>query len=180
MYFLEEFYIKTIKINLINKFIYNKSKKLPILKKISFSFNCKTTNIKHLSSGILALELITKQKGILLLAKRSNIEFKLKKGNPIGCKVTLRKINMFYMFIKLLIEILPKNKIIYILKSNKIIPENLFVGQIKDPFNFEELSKQYYSFNTLSNLNFVISMNSNKEEHFFILKSFKFPFKIEN
>lgn len=181
MYFLEEFYIKTIKLNLINKFIYNKSKKLPKLKKISFSFNYKVTNIKDLSSSNLALELITKQKGIMILIKKSNSKFRLRKGNPIGCKVTLRKINMFRIFIKLLVEIWPKHKIIYILKSNnKIIPKNLFVGQIKNLFNFEEFHEQYYSFNTLSNLNFVISTNSNKKEHFFILKSFKFPFKIKN
>jgi large subunit ribosomal protein L5 len=54
-----------------------------------------TTGIKGLATSLLAIELITGQKGILTTTKHSNIFLKIRKGNPAGCKVTLRKENMF-------------------------------------------------------------------------------------
>jgi ribosomal protein L5 len=49
---------------------------------------------KGLATSLLAIELITGQKGILTTTKHSNIFLKIRKEIP-GCKVTLRKENMF-------------------------------------------------------------------------------------
>ena len=48
-----------------------------------------------IGDAMTALELITLQKGILTVTKKSNVILKLKKGEPIGCKVVLRKTNMY-------------------------------------------------------------------------------------
>lgn len=175
MCFLEEFYIKTVKYNLLNKFRYNESKKLPRIKKINLSFSHNNTNIKHLSSSILAIELITKQKGILIPTKKSNIMLKLKKNNPIGCKINLRKTNMFYLLMRLLIEIFPKTKVYYTLNNNKLVAENLFTGTKQSTAIFEELDKHYHLFHTLPKLNVTIMINSGITEQKFILKALKMP-----
>ena len=49
MHFLENFYFKTLKYDLINKFIYKNTTKLPKLKKIILNFGSKTADIKQLS-----------------------------------------------------------------------------------------------------------------------------------
>ena len=55
----EYFYYKTTKYDLVNKFFYKNTKKIPKFQKIVLNFNCKTTDIKQISTTLLALELIT-------------------------------------------------------------------------------------------------------------------------
>jgi large subunit ribosomal protein L5 len=94
----ENYYINIIKYDLVNKFYYKNHKKIPKLNKIILNFNCKNINFKLLISSIIALELITTQKSIITSSKKSNITLKIRKGNPIGCKVTLRKEKMYFFF----------------------------------------------------------------------------------
>ena len=77
MHFLEHFFFKTLKYDLINKFVFIDADKLPKLKKIILNFGFKTADMKQLSSGLLALELITNQKGILTTTTKSNILLKV-------------------------------------------------------------------------------------------------------
>ena len=53
---------------------------------------------KEIVRGLLALELITNQKAVVTKAKQSLDKFKIRKGIPLGCKVTLRK-NKMYLFL---------------------------------------------------------------------------------
>lgn len=175
MCFLKEFYIKTIRYNLLNKFRYHESKKLPGIKKINLNFSHNTENIKHLSSSILAIELITKQKGTLIPSKKSNTILKLKKNNPIGCKVTLRKTNMFRVLLRFVFEVFPNTKVYYTLNNNKLITEHLVMKTKQSTYVFEEIDKHYYLFNTLPSLNFAILTNATKVEQKFIFQAFKMP-----
>lgn len=93
MHFIENFYLQTIKYDLINKFSYKNPTKLPKLTKIVLNFGSKTADLKQLSAGLLALELITSQKGKLTKTKKANILLTIRKGNPTGCKVSLVKLN---------------------------------------------------------------------------------------
>jgi large subunit ribosomal protein L5 len=178
MHFLEHFYIKTLKYDLVNKFSYKNTKKLPKLKKIILNFGCKTSDIKYLASSLLALELITNQKGIMTTTKHSNILLKIRKGNPTGCKITLRKNRMINYFSKFLIEIFPKLKNFEGFKFNRKIKKNYFSYELYDTFNFNELEEHYYLFNNLSKLNVtIVTHTKTKNELLFILKSLQFPIK---
>lgn len=174
MHHLEKFNNKTLKYDLINKFVYNETKSLPACKKIILNFGCRTADIKQLSSGLLAFELITNQKGKLTTTKYSNILFKIRKGNPTGCKITLTKYSLFKNFFIILNEIFPKLKNFtgFDQKSNS----KNFSYKLTEIFSFYELTNHYYLFNNLSTLNITIITNSkNKKENIFILKSFKLP-----
>lgn len=178
MHFLKYFYTKTLKYDLINKFYYKNTKNLPKLKKIILNFGCKTTEIKQLTASLLALELITKQKGTLTTTNHSNVFFKIRKGNPVGCKVSLKRINMFNFLTKILIEILPKTKNFNRLTFYTKIKKNAFSYQIHDTFSFSELEEHYYLFNNLIKLNMtIVTSAKNKEETIFILKSLQLPLK---
>jgi large subunit ribosomal protein L5 len=111
MQIFEYYYTNIIRYDLINKFYYNNHKQIPKVIKIVLNFNCNSVNIKRLISSMVALELITNQKSVILTSKKANISLKLRKGNPIGCKVTLKKKNMNIFFFRLISEIFPNIKL---------------------------------------------------------------------
>jgi large subunit ribosomal protein L5 len=177
MNFFENHYNNTVKYDLINKFYYKNHEQIPKLNKIILNFNCKNINFKKLISSIIALELTTSQKSVITPSKKSNIQLKIRKGNPIGCKVTLRKENMYKFFFRLILEIFPNIKLFEGFSNKK------FKNKIKS-FSFKisktlftyELENQYHFFKDLPNLQIVIFTNSlSSFELIFFLKSYKFP-----
>ncbi len=167
-----------LKYDLINKFSYKNIKKIPKLEKIILNFGCRTSEIRRLASSLLALELISNQKGVITTAKKANILLKVRKGNPTGCKVTLRKNNMLNFFSKITTEILPRMKNFdgFIIKQR--FNEDAFSCELQDTFSFSELEEHYYLFNNLPKLKITfVTRCKNKKELIFLLKSFQFPIK---
>ena len=178
MHFLNYFYTKTLKFDLINKFHYTDLKKLPKLKKVILNFSCKTTELKTLATHLLALEVITTQKGILTVSKHPNLLLKIRKGNPTGCKLTLKKTLILNFLSKSLNEIFPKIKNFDGIRIHQKVEKTTLSFIIKDTLNFSELTENYYLFNNLSNLSlsFVTTVKA-KEEMLFLLKSLQLPLK---
>jgi len=178
MHFLDYFQSKTLKHDLLNKFYYKNINDLPKLEKIILNFGCKTNDLKQLSIAILALELVTNQKGILTNSKKSNILLKVRKGNPVGCKVTLQKKGVVRFLEKILFEIFPKIKNFNGLTVSRQIKKNSFSYELHNTLSFSELEEHYYLFNNLPKLDItIITKTKTKEEFLFILKSLQFPFK---
>jgi large subunit ribosomal protein L5 len=178
MNFLDHLNKKILKYDLVNKFLYKNTKTIPKIEKIILNFVFKTSEIKHLSTGLLALKLITNQNGILTSAKHPHTILKIRKGNPIGCKITLRKSNLIKYYLKLIIEIFPKLKNFDGFKFSKKPNFNAFSLKLNDIFVFNELQNHYHLFNILSKLDVTIITNTQtKKELIFILNSFKLPFK---
>jgi large subunit ribosomal protein L5 len=179
MHFLKKFYNKTLKYELINKFSFKSTKKLPNIKTIVLNFGCKTADIKQLASCLLALELISNQKGKITKTKYSKILFKIRKGNPTGCKITFNKYNKFQFLELLNVEIFPKLKNFYGLNT-KTLKKNNFSYELKNIFSLSELEKNYYLFNNLPKLDIsIVASNSDKKNKalIFLLKSYQLPFK---
>jgi large subunit ribosomal protein L5 len=177
MHFLEYYYNNIIKYDLINRFNYKNLKNIPKLKKIVLNFGCKTFELKKLSLSLLALQLITKKKGVLTISKKPNIVLKIRKGNPVGCKVILTKYLMYLFFAKLLIDILPK------LKKKKLVEKlfsnNSLTYNFNNTFVFKQIEKNFLLFNLLKHLQITILTNTRTaEELFFFLNSFKIGTRI--
>ena len=181
MNFLEHLYFKTLKYDLLNKFLYKNTKKIPKIQKIILNFGCKNNELKNLATSLLALELVTKQKGALTTTKYSNLLLKIRKGNPVGCKLILRKEKIFKFLSKTLFEIFPKQKNFKGFNISKKTKKNIFSYELTNTFSFSELEDHYYLFNNLPKLNITIVIDSSKtkEELLFILKSIKFPINIK-
>jgi large subunit ribosomal protein L5 len=178
MNFLQHFDLKNLKYNFLNKFTYKKSNELPKLKKIILNIGCKNLDLKELATSLLVLELITSQKGKITTTKYSNILLKIRKGNPTGCKVILRKTNMFNFLAKILIEVFHKQKKFAGFNITKNLKKKTFSYKLKNVLTFNELENHYYLFNNLSPLDITFVTNVNKkQELIFILKSLKFPLK---
>ena len=107
---LKEKYEKTIVSDLMSKHNYKNVMEVPKLEKIVVNIGCgdATSNSKLLEAAMRDLELITGQKPVATKAKKSIAGFKLREGQAIGCKVTLRGENMYNFLDKLISITLPR------------------------------------------------------------------------
>ena len=178
MKFIYYFNKKTFKYDLINKYLYKNIKELPTLKKIILNFGYKNNDIKNLATGLIALQLISKQRGILTKTKNANALLKIRKGSLVGCKVVLRNQIMLLFLSKFLVEITPKIKNFEGFKLNKETKKT-FSYNLNDILLFDELEKNYYLFNNLPKLNITLVTTdlTTEKEFVFLLNSFKFPLK---
>ena len=160
-----------IKYDLLNKFKYCVLKNIPKIVKMSLSFSRKYFELKEIIKFLLILELIVYKKSNIIKSKDFNLIIKLKKGTPIGCKITLFKKLFYYFLNKLIFEIFPKTSNYFLnLKNNLQLSLKL-----KNILNFFEIEQKYYLFTLKNNLNVVILTTANNQiELVFLLSSFKF------
>ena len=176
MNILESYYEKTIKYDLLNKFLYDRIENIPQLKKIVLNFGCKSFDIRNLSVSLFSLELITGRKGVLTKSKRANILLKIRKGNPVGCIVILKKNKMYDFTFKLLINVFPNLKDFKGIHVAKKLNVSNFSFTLIDLISFKELEKQFYLFSNLPPLNITFVTNAkSKRELLYLLNSFKLP-----
>lgn len=119
-------------------------------------------------SILLLLRLITNQQILATKSKKNNIIFKIKKGDIMGCKVTLRKKNAFIFLEKLIIFILPNIKNfegIFINKKSL----NILNFKIKNILNFFELEKEFLKFQNIPPIDINIKTISSSFNHMYIL-----------
>jgi len=102
---LRELYKKAIVPELMKRLKYKNIMEVPRLDKIviNMGLSAAKEDVKFLDEAVEQLAAITGQKPIVTRAKKSISNFKLRKGMPIGCKVTLHG-NMMYEFLDRLIN----------------------------------------------------------------------------
>lgn len=107
---LKESYKATMVQLLIKRFNYKNPMQVPKLVKIVVNMGLgeAISNAKILESGVKQLSDITGQRPVITKARRSIAGFKLRKGMPIGCKVTLRGDHMYEFFDRLVNVSLPR------------------------------------------------------------------------
>ena len=107
---LKEKYNKEIVSSLNEKYKYKNKMQTPKLDKIVINIGVgdATTNSKLIEASMNDLETITGQKPIPTKAKKSIAGFKLREGQAIGCKVTLRGEAMYNFLDKLISITLPR------------------------------------------------------------------------
>ena len=107
---LKEKYLNEIVPSLQNKYNYKSIMEVPKLEKIVINIGVgdATGNSKLLEAACADLELISGQKPVVTKAKKSIAGFKLREGQAIGCKVTLRGENMYNFLDKLISISLPR------------------------------------------------------------------------
>ena len=150
--------------------------KIPSLNKIVLNLNNNET--KTILSSITAVELITNQKPIFYTAKKSIAAFKLRQGALIGCKVSLRKKQMFDFLDLLVFLVLPKISLFNGFKSsNFCVNSNISLG-LNDLTLFTQLNK--YSERFPKQLGCTITFISNCKNQKILLNNFQFPQKNNN
>lgn len=107
---LKERYKKEIAPLLMKEFSYKNVMQVPRLSHIVLNVGMGEAikNIKLLDAAVKELSNISGQKAVITRAKKSIATFKLRKGMPIGCKVTLRGDRMFEFLDKFINLALPR------------------------------------------------------------------------
>lgn len=107
---LQEVYNEQVIPKMMEKFGYKNIMEVPKLEKIVINMGVGKAkeNAKVLESAVADLTIIAGQKPIITKAKKSVANFKLRENMPIGCKVTLRKAQMFQFADKLINIALPR------------------------------------------------------------------------
>lgn len=100
---LKERYTKEIVPSLMEKFEYTSIMQAPKIDKIVINMGVgdAVSNTKNLDKAVEELTLISGQKPVITLAKKSIAAFRLREGMPIGTKVTLRGERMYDFLDKL-------------------------------------------------------------------------------
>ena len=107
---LQEKYNKEIVPSLREKYNYESTMAIPKLDKIVVNMGVgdATSNSKLLEAAVADLKVITGQQPIVTKAKKAVANFKVREGQGIGCKVTLRGENMYNFLDKLISITLPR------------------------------------------------------------------------
>jgi large subunit ribosomal protein L5 len=165
-------YSQIVKYDSINSFFFENQNQIPRLQTIILNFGYQKSNFKRLISGLLALEFLTSKKSKLTRSKSLNVLLKIKQGNPVGCKIVLKKKIMHQFHAKLMTSVFTK------LKSSK----NTLCKQgcksmsitIQNPLIFMELENHYEIFKDIPKLDITFITNAKStKELFFLLKSIK-------
>ena len=100
---MKKTYMKVVIPNMIDRFGYGNPMEVPKILSISLNMGigAAKTNSKSLESAINELTAISGQKPIITKAKSDISNFKIRKGYPVGCKVTLRSTKMYEFFERL-------------------------------------------------------------------------------
>ena len=109
---LKDKYLSKVVPSMIDHFDYKNKMEVPILTHISINMGIGDgkDNPKKLESAIQELTLISGQKPVITKSRQDISNFKIRKGFPVGCKVTLRG-NRMYDFMERLISIaLPRTR----------------------------------------------------------------------
>jgi large subunit ribosomal protein L5 len=138
---LKEKYIKEVIQAMMKEFSYRNVMQVPKVQKIVLNVGLGEAiqNIKLLDAVQKELSLITGQKAVVTKAKKSIASFKLRKGVPIGSKVTLRGDRMYEFLDRLISLALPR------IRDFKGVSGKSFDGRgnysmgLKEQFMFPEI-----------------------------------------
>jgi large subunit ribosomal protein L5 len=107
---LQQRYTDQIRAALLKEFGYKNPMEVPRLQKIVINMGVGEAagDQKKLDAAVAELALISGQKPVKTVAKKAIAGFKIRKGLPIGCKVTLRKARMYEFLDRLVTIALPR------------------------------------------------------------------------
>jgi large subunit ribosomal protein L5 len=175
---LADKYTKEVIPALMKKFAYTSVMQAPKLEKICVNrgVNGAVTDKKLVDIAVDELQTITGQKAVPTISKKDISNFKLRKGMPIGARVTLRGEKMFEFLDRLVSVALPR------VRDFKGISDKAFDGRgnytlgVTEQIIFPEIDIDKVNKITGLDITFVTTAQTN-EEAYELLKELGMPFK---
>ena len=176
---LLEKYRKEFVTELMKTFSLKNRLSVPRLEKIVINMGIgeALTDIKILEKSLEELALITGQRPILRRAKKAIANFKIKQGNPIGCKVTLRKTIMYEFADRLINIALPRIRDFRGVSSESFDRSGNFTLGITDLAIFPEIDYDKITRVQGMDITFVIKNAKTSEYARELLRLFGMPFQ---
>ncbi|MCD6011852.1 MAG: rplE [Flavipsychrobacter sp.] len=162
---------------LMKKFGYKSIMQCPRLVKICLNQGVKgaTSDKKVVDEAVAEMTMISGQKAIPTMSKKDISNFKLRKNMPIGCRVTLRNVNMFEFMDRFISVSLPR------VRDFKGINEKAFDGRgnytmgITEQIIYPEINIDKIARISGMDITFVTTAKTN-EEAYELLKEMGMPF----
>ena len=174
---LKEKYLNEIKDEMQKKFQYKNVMQIPKLDKIVINMGVGEAkeNAKILDTAVKDLETITGQKAVVTRAKNSVANFKLREGQPIGCKVTLRGERMYEFLDRLVNLALPRVRDFRGVNPNAFDGRGNYALGIKEQIIFPEI--EYDKVDKVRGLDIIFVTTANTDEEAReLLAQFNMPF----
>jgi len=174
----KELYNKEIANSLMKKFNYSSIMEVPKLEKIVINMGVGegSHDAKFIEAAVKDLEIITGQKPVVTKARKSIAGFKLREGQVIGAKVTLRGENMYNFMEKLIKVSLPRVRDFRGLSRNSFDGRGNYTLGIKEQIIFPEIEYDQVLKVRGMDIVFVTTAKTN-EEALELLDSFGMPFR---
>mgnify|MGYP001126348286 FL=1 len=174
----KEKYTKEIVPELMKEFGYTSVMQVPKLEKIIVNIGAGegSKDEKFITAAVNDLTQITGQKPVVTKARKSIAGFKIREGQPVGVKVTLRGENMYYFFEKLVKVGLPRVRDFRGVSAHSFDGHGNYTLGIKEQLIFPEIEYDDVVKVRGMDIVFVTTAKSNEEAKS-LLKGFGMPFK---
>ena len=175
---LKEKYLNEVVPSLKEKYNYKSVMEVPKLEKIVINMGVgdATQNSKLLEAAVADLAKISGQKPVVTKAKKSIAGFKIRQGQSIGCKVTLRGDNMYNFMDKLISISLPQVRDFRGISPKAFDGKGNYTLGIKEQLIFAEIDYDDVVKVRGMDIVFVTTAKSN-EEAFDLLNELGMPFR---
>ena len=175
---LKEKYVKEIVPSLMNKFNYKSIMEVPKLDKVVINMGVGdgASNAKLLDAAVSDLAKISGQKPVVTKAKKSIAGFKIREGQKIGCKVTLRGENMYNFVDKLISISLPQVRDFRGVSPKSFDGRGNYTLGIKEQLIFSEINYDEVVKVRGMDIVFVTTAKTN-EEAYDLLNELGIPFR---
>ena len=174
----KKLYNEQIADSLMKKFNYSSKMEVPKLEKIVINMGVGEASVdsKFMEAAVKDLELIAGQKPVVTKARKSIAGFKIREGQTIGAKVTLRGENMYNFMEKLIKIALPRVRDFRGVSKTAFDGKGNYTLGVKEQIIFPEI--EYDQILKLRGMDivFVTTANTN-EEAFELLSGFGMPFR---
>ncbi len=174
----KELYNKEIKKALMTKFKYGSIMEVPRLEKIVINMGVgeAAQDSKFIDAAIKDLEKIAGQKPVITKARKSIAGFKVREGQSIGAKVTLRGDNMYNFMEKLIKISLPRVRDFRGISKGSFDGFGNYTLGIKEQIIFPEID--YDTILKIAGMDIVfVTTAKTNEEAFELLSGFGMPFR---
>ena len=174
----KKLYNEQIADSLMKKFNYSSKMEVPKLDKIVINMGVgeASTDSKFIEAAVKDLELIAGQKPVVTKARKSIAGFKIREGQTIGAKVTLRGENMYNFMEKLIKIALPRVRDFRGVSKTAFDGTGNYTLGVKEQIIFPEI--EYDQILKLRGMDIVfVTTAKTNEEAFELLSGFGMPFR---
>ena len=174
---LEDYYLTAVRPALMEKFGYSNDLAVPKIEKVVVNMGVgeavrDSKKIEHATRDLAA---ITGQKPVVTRAKNANAAFKLRAGMPIGCKVTLRRAQMYEFLDRLVNIALPRVRDFRGLNGKSFDGRGNYAMGIREQIVFPEID--YDQVDEVRGMDIIVVTSAQTDnEARELLAGFEFPF----
>ncbi len=174
---MQKRYREEVRAKLRSEFNYENEMQIPKLEKIVINMGVgeATGDQKKLDAAVAELAAIAGQRPVKTVAKKAIAGFKIRKGLPIGCKVTLRKARMYEFLDRLVTIAMPRVRDFRGITGKGFDGRGNFAMGLKEQIIFPEINYDRVDDVRGMDIQFVTTAKTDAEAKA-LLKAFDIPF----